>query len=167
MVLLNALLTPDYGLIFWTALIFLILWYFLGRFAWKPIAEALQSRETKITDSLNEAQKAREEMANLKADNERLLNEAKEERARIIKEAKEIGDNIVNQAKDKAKSEIAEIKEAAQLDIQNQKMAAITEVKNLIGTYAIQLSEQVLGRELKDRKEQETYVLEQVSKMKF
>ncbi len=159
------LLEADPGLIFWTTIVFLILWFFLGRTAWKPITSALRSREEKIDNALKEAEKAREEMANLKADHERLISEAKEERSRIIKEAKEIKDGIVNEAKDKAKEESAKILADAQEAIKNEKMAAITEVKNLMGNNAITLAEQVLKRELKDKSEQEAFIEAEVKRI--
>lgn len=167
MLFLSALLTPDLGLIFWTTLIFLILWFFLGKFAWNPIVNALKERENSIENSLRQADIARVEMASLKSDHERLLSDAKEERARIIKEAKEIGDNLISEARDKAKSEAAKIVADTSTEIQNQKMAAITEVKNLIGTKAIALAQQVIKRELKDLDAHEKFVAAEVEKIKL
>lgn len=165
LLLFSALLTPEIGLIFWTTLIFLLLWTLLGKFAWKPIVNALKEREHKIENSLKQADIARQEMANLKTDHERLLNEAKEERAKIIKEAKEIKDSIISEAKEKAKSESAKIIEDAKLEIHNQKMAAITDVKNLIGTTAIDLAKQVIKRELNDTVAHERFVKAEIEKL--
>ncbi len=165
LLLFSALLTPEIGLIFWTTLIFLLLWTLLGKFAWKPIVNALKEREDKIENSLKQADIARQEMANLKTDHERLLNEAKEERARIIKEAKEIKDSIIGEAKEKAKTESSKIIEDAKVEIHNQKMAAITDVKNLIGTTAIDLAKQVIKRELNDTAAHERFVKAEVEKL--
>jgi len=137
----------------------------LGKYAFKPIANALKAREQKIEDALAEAQKAREEMKSLTADNEKLLNEAREERAKIIKEAKEIKDSIVADAKDKAKTEASKVLADAKSEIHNQKMAAITDVKNQIGSYSIELAKQILGRELKNSSEQEAFVAQEVKKI--
>ncbi len=167
MLFLSALLTPDLGLIFWTTLIFLTLWFFLGKFAWNPITNALKEREDKIENSLRQADIARTEMSNLKSDHERLLSDAKEERARIIKESKEIGDSIVNDAREKAKAEAAKIVADSAAEIYNQKMAAITEVKNLIGTKAIELAQQVIKRELNDTAAHEKFVAAEIDKIKL
>ena len=167
MLFLSALLTPDLGLIFWTTLIFLVLWFFLGKFAWNPIVNALRDREDKIENSLRQADIARTEMANLKADHERLLNEAKEERAKIIKEAKEIGDSLVNDAREKAKIEAAKIVADAKTEIHNQKMAAIIDVKNIIGTTAINLAKQVIKRELNDTAAHQRYNAAEIDKIKL
>lgn len=167
MLFLFSLLTPDLGLIFWTTLIFLVLWSFLGKFAWKPIVQALKDREDKIENSLRQADIAHTEMLNLKSDHLRLLNDAKEERARIVKEAKEIGDSIVNDAREKAKAETTKIVADAKVEIHNQKMAAIVDVKNLIGTAAIDLAKQVIKRELHDATTHEKYVAAEIEKIKL
>ncbi|OWY24268.1 ATP synthase F0 subunit B [Sphingobacteriales bacterium UPWRP_1] len=167
LLLSSALMTPDLGLIFWTTLLFLALWFIMGKFAWKPLIGALKERESTIENSLRQADKTRQEMAELKSHHEQLLMEAKEERAKIIKEAKEIKDSIVAEAKEKARTEARKIIEDASAEIHNQKMAAITEVKNLIGTTALDLAAQVLGRELNSTKEQESFVNQELNKIKL
>ncbi len=162
-----SLITPDFGLFFWTVFIFLLLWFLLGKFAFRPIANALRDRESSIDEALQSAEKARLEMANLKSDNERILNEAKEERVRIIKESKEIGQKIVEEAKDKAKDEANKITNAATEDILNQKMAAILDVKNMIGGATVDMAEKLLKRELKDPKVQKDYIAAELDKIKL
>ena len=68
------LVTPDIGLIFWTTVSFAILYFILAKFAWKPILGAVNEREKSIKDALSAAEMAKEEMASLKADNEKILN---------------------------------------------------------------------------------------------
>ncbi|MBC8342961.1 MAG: F0F1 ATP synthase subunit B, partial [Bacteroidetes bacterium] len=105
MLILNALLTPNIGLMFWTIVIFLILLFLLKKFAWKPITEMLKSREESIDEALKQAVKAREEVDTLMAKNFELIAEGQKERDTIIKEAKERSDEIVNQAKEDARKE--------------------------------------------------------------
>lgn len=149
---------PDLGLILWTSVIFLTFWFLLGKTAFGPIAKALKDRETNIQEALDEAKKAKEEMANLKAENEKLLVQAREERAVMLREAKESGTQIVNEAKDKAKSESQKILSEAKLEIENQKKAAITEVKNKVGIMALDIAEKVIKKELKGNVEHESFV---------
>lgn len=149
---------PDLGLILWTSVIFLLFWYVLGKMAFGPIASALKDRETTIQGALDEAKKAKEEMSNLKAENEKLLVEAREERAQMLREAKDSGTKIVNDAKEKAKSEAQKIMTDANLEIENQKNAALTEVKNKVGIMALDIAEKVLKKELKGNPEQEGFV---------
>lgn len=158
---------PDIGLILWTSLVFLFVWFMLGRLAFRPIQKALKQREDDIQGSLDEAKKAREEMANLKAENEQLLVEAREERAKILKEAKEAKETIIKEAKDKAKEEARKIVTSAKEEIENQKMAAVTEIKNKVGLMAIGIAEKVLRKNLEGDKDQEAYVEKLVDEFKL
>ena len=149
---------PDPGIIFWTLVFFLLVWTIVGRLAFRPIQEALKKREKDIQDSIDEAKKARDEMANLKAENEQLLNEAREERAKILKEAKDVKDSIIKEAKEKANEEARKIVMDAKREIENQRMAAVVDIKNQIGNIAIEVAEKVLKRELDDKSAQESFV---------
>ena len=84
------LVTPDVGLLFWTVISFFVLLFLLRKFAWKPIVGTVNDRETSIREALESAEKARLEMQNLQADNERILKEARVERETMLKEAREI-----------------------------------------------------------------------------
>lgn len=152
------LLTPEFGLIIWTLLAFIIVLLILKKFAWKPILNALKEREMSIADSLATAEKVKAEMAQLKSENEALLAKAREERAQLLKEARETKDRIISEAKEQAKIEANKIVVDAQAAIQQQKMAALTDVKNQVGTLVIEVAEKVLRRELGNKSEQENYI---------
>lgn len=162
-----SVIKPDPGSIFWSAVIFIFLYFFLGRVAFRPIQQALRKREEDIQSSLDEAKRTREEMAKLKADNEALLKLAQEERARILREAAETKEAIINEAKAKAKIEARKIVEEAKELIENQKMAAIVEVKNQVGNMAIDLTERLLRTQLKGNAEQEQLVARLMDEMKL
>lgn len=149
---------PTPGLAIWTVVIFLIFWFIVGKFAFKPIAEALSKREHDIQDAIDQSKKTREEMANLRADNEKLLAEAREERSKILQEAKEIKVQMIAEAKEKAKEEASKIVGNAMQDIENQKKAAIAEVKNELGKFALNIAEKVIRKELTGNAEQEKFV---------
>ena len=93
------LVTPSIGLVFWTTIAFLILIFVLGKFAWKPIMQALAEREQSIEDALSSAEKAKEELTRLNNESEQLLKVARSERDTILKEAKQLRDNMVADAK--------------------------------------------------------------------
>lgn len=158
---------PDFGLIFWTTIIFLIFWLMIGKFAFRPIAAALKKRESDIQGSLDEAKRVRQEMANLKAENEALLVQAREERAMILKEAKDAGNRLVEEAKIKAKDEAQKIVANAKEQIENQKMAAITDLKNQVGAFSIEIAEKIIRRELSGNTEQESFVNSLVKEIKL
>lgn len=152
------LLLPGLGLLFWTFVAFLIVFFILKAFAWKPILSSLKERETGIADAIASADKVKAEMASLKNENEAMMAKAREERAVMIKEAKETADKMVADAKDKAKAEYDKIVSDAQVAILQQKNAALTDVKNQVGSLVIQVAEKVLSRELSNKGEQENYI---------
>jgi len=145
------LVTPGFGLVFWTTVSFLILLFLLRKFAWIPILSAVKNREESIEEAIQQAQKAREEMANLKADNERILNEARAERDQMLKEAREIRENMINESKNTAKVEAEKILTSARESIENEKKAAIIDLRNTVGTLAIEVAEKVLRDELSNK----------------
>ncbi len=161
------LITPGLGLLFWMTLAFLLLVFLLGKFAWKPILSMLKERETSIFEALNAANKAKEEMKQLKFSNEQLLQEAKNERDAIMNEARKIRDKLLDEARTKANEEASRIIESAKESIQNEKMAAMTELKNQIAESSLTLAKFVLQRELSDPAKQEEYVHELLKEVKF
>jgi F-type H+-transporting ATPase subunit b len=152
------LLMPALGYFIWTLLAFLIVFFILKKFAWKPILKALSEREKNIADSIATAERVKIEMAQMKSENEAMMQVAREERAQILKEAKEIKDRIVNEAKDQAKLEANKIITEASITIDQQKNAALTDVKNSIGSMVIEVTEKVIRRELSSKAEQEIYI---------
>ncbi|TPE45396.1 F0F1 ATP synthase subunit B [Pontibacter mangrovi] len=156
------LVTPGFGLIFWQLVTFLIVLFLLGKFAWKPIMNALNEREASIENALSAAEKAKLEMQALKADNEKLLAEARMERDKILKEATEAANSIVETSKQKANEEGARMIEQAREAIENEKRAAITEVKNMAATLSLEIAEQILKRELSDKTAQQALAQEYI-----
>jgi F-type H+-transporting ATPase subunit b len=160
-------LLPDPGLLFWSLVIFLLFWFIMSRVAFKPIAEALKKRESDIENSLAEAKQARAEMANLKAENETLLAQAREERTMILKEAKDAKEDIIAEAKTRANAEYTRKVESAILDIENQKKAAMIDLKNRMGQMAVDISEKILRQKLEGGASQEVYVQKLVDEARF
>ena len=153
-----SVIKPDFGLLFWTSIIFLLFWFLIGKFAFKPMAEALRKRESDIQSSLDEAKNARLEMQNLKAENEAILAEAREERTKIIREAKQAGENIIAEAREEAKVQVNRMTVNAKSEIDNMRAEAAIALKNQVGSMAIEIAEKVLNRELDAKSDQEAYV---------
>jgi F-type H+-transporting ATPase subunit b len=161
------LLLPEFGLLIWTLLAFLVVLYILGRFAWPAIVKGLKDREAGITDSLATAERIKAEMAQLKSENEVLLAQAREERALMLKEARDTRDKLINEAKEQAKAMSEKIITDAQLTIERNKMAALIEVKNEIGLLVVEISEKILRRELENKTEQEKYIKKLAEEVKL
>ena len=146
------------GLFFWQSLLFVALLLLLKKFAWKPILDAVNERETSIKDSLSAAEKARDEMQAVQADNKRILKDARTERDALLSEAKTESIQMINQAKEDAKAEADKITAQAQEMIQNEKKAAVDDLKSQVAQLSIDIAEKVLQTELKDKATQEKLV---------
>lgn len=161
------LLKPALGLFFWALLAFMIVFLILKKFAWKPILNMLNERETGIANALQTAEKVKGEMSAMKAENEQLMKQAHEERSAMLKEAKEIKEKMITDAKDLAKTEANKIILDAQEQINRSKMAAITEVKNEIGLLSVAVAEKILRNQLSQDSAQDAYVKKLTEEIKM
>lgn len=141
-------LTSPESLIFWTTIIFVVFFFLMKKFAWKPILGAVKSREESINNALAAAETAKLEMQNLTASNERLLAEARAERDAMMKEAREIKEKMINDAKSEAQAQGEKMISQAKSAIESEKNAAMAELKNQVSTLSIEIAEKVLKSEL-------------------
>ena len=152
------LLIPDYGLLFWQLVVFSIVLTILAVFVWKPVTEALRRRESVIEDSIKSAELAREEMMQIKADNEIVLKEARVQRDQLLKDAK----TVANKIKEDAKSETSKISQKMISDakdiIESEKNAALVQVKNLVSKLSLDIAEKLIREKLKNDKSQQQLV---------
>jgi len=148
------LVTPDVGLLFWTVISFFVLLLLLRKFAWKPIVGTVNDRETSIREALESAEKARLEMQNLTADNERILKEARVERETMLKEAREIKAKMISDAKDEAQTQANKMIEQAQIAIASEKKSAMAELKNHVAGLSVDIAEKMVREELSNKDKQ-------------
>ena len=161
------LVTPGFGLIFWTSVVFIILLILLKRMAWTPILNNVDARNKSIEEALEAAKNARDEMSNLKADNDRILKEARAERDEMLKEARELKANIISEAKNAAKDEADKMIASAKVVIENEKAGAISELKNTVGSLSVDIAEKVLRAELKDVDKQNAFIADMLKDIKL
>lgn len=161
------LLLPNLGVIVWSIIAFVVVLIILRKAAWKPILKSLSDREQGITDALAAAENAKAELANLKSENENLLQQARVERSNMLKEAKETSDKIVAEAQAKAQAQTHQMIEDAKAVIDHQKNQALAEVKTKVGNIAVEIAEKVLRRELAQKSQQEAYINELTNDIKL
>jgi F-type H+-transporting ATPase subunit b len=149
------LVSPNAGTIFWMVLFFSLVLLILKKYAWKPILNTLRNREKTIEDALLSAEHAKEEIIRLKADNEKILADARLERDKLMKEARAMKDKIIQDAQEQAQQEGKKIMEGARLSIENEKKSAINEIKNQIAVLSISIAEKIIHEKLKDNKQKE------------
>lgn len=155
------------GLFFMQAIILVILIVLMRAFAWKPILAALQDREEGIQNALDQAENAKKEMANLQADNEKLLKEARAERETLLKEAREMKDKMISDAKEEAQAQASALVAQAQEAIESEKKAALAELTSQVATLSIDIAEKVVRGELSNKAKQEELVASMLDEAKL
>jgi F-type H+-transporting ATPase subunit b len=160
------LLQPGTGLIIWQFIVFVLLFLFLAKFAWKPILGSLKEREASIQSALDTAERAKQEMLLLKADNEKLLRDAREERERIMREAREASNKMREEATTEAKKAADKIITDARAAINIEKQAALKEVKVQVAMFSLQVAEKLMKKNLSTDKAQKDLVEEYIKDIK-
>ncbi|MBS1559681.1 MAG: F0F1 ATP synthase subunit B [Bacteroidetes bacterium] len=147
-------LLPANGLLFWQVVIFLALVLVLAKFAWKPILSSLKEREESIQNALDQAEKAKQEMASLKSDNEKLLKEAREERDKILRTARTAANQIHEEAQVAAKKTADKMIEDAKAVINTEKQAALRDVRAQVASFSLEIAEKLIKKNLANDKAQ-------------
>jgi F-type H+-transporting ATPase subunit b len=142
------------GLFFWQLVLFIALVLLLRKFAWKPILDAVEKREEGIKNALDSAEKAKLEMENLQADNQKLLKEARAEREEMLKEARDIKNKMIEDAKAEANESASKLIAQAQASIESEKKAAIAELKSQVANLSVEIAEKVVRTELSNKDKQ-------------
>jgi len=144
----------SFGLFIWQTVLFIALIFLLRKYAWGPILDAVNEREEGIKDALTAADKARQEMLDIKSDNDKILKEARAERDSLLKDAREIKEKMLANAKEEAQVIADASVEKTKLAIANEKNAAIAAIKKEMGELSVSIAEKVIKRELADKNKQ-------------
>lgn len=161
------MLSVSFGTVIWTTIAFLLVLFLLGKFAWPSILKSIKDREENITNALKSAEKAREEMKALHADNEKLLAEARAERDEMMKSAREAKENILRDAKEQSRKEGDAIIRSAKETIKNEKAAAIAELKKTVADLSVEIAGKILKTELSDKQKQQELISDALQNSKL
>lgn len=157
----------EFGLFFWQIIIFVGLILLLKKFAWKPILDAVNEREEGIRGALLSAENARQEMQNLQADNQRILQEARMERDTMLKEAREMKEKMIADSKTEAQAQGLKLIEQAKAAIESEKNAAMAELKAQVSNLSIDIAEKLLKDELSNKDAQSKLVEKMLGDVKL
>lgn len=149
-----SLITPDFGLLFWMTIVFLIVLGIVSKFGFKVIVKMVNDRKDYIDSSLQKAHEVNKKLANIKVESDALLQEARERQAAILKEAAATRDAIVEKAQDKAHEETNRLLTEAKVEIENQRQAAVSDIRKQVATLSVEIAEKVLREKLGDEKTQ-------------
>lgn len=146
----NPLVQLDPGLFVWTIITFLILLTLLSKFAWKPLLNALEKREDEITNSLENAEKARKELERLTTEGDEIIAKARSEAQAIVSEGKKAADQLKESTLLKAKEEAVTNLEQAKEQIQVEKDKAIAEIKGEVVGLSLSIAEKLVKKNLNE-----------------
>ncbi|MDE5419841.1 F0F1 ATP synthase subunit B [Labilibaculum sp. DW002] len=161
------LVTPELGTFIWMFIAFASVFFLLKKFAWPSIVDAIEERNDSIKEALLSAESAKEEMAKLQANNERILQEARKEREGMLKEAKELGATLVSEAKQKATLEADKVIESARINIESEKSAALGEIKAQVALLSVEIAEKILRQQFADDQQQKDYFKKLMDEVKL
>ena len=145
------LVSPGLGLIFWMTLAFGIMLLVLRKYAWRPILNTIRERELTISQSLRDAQHIQREMAALEEVRHQKMAETDKLRLELLTQARHEADEIIRQARQRASSEATQILEDGKRAVEAQRNAVVHEIRDQIAKLSIDIAEQVLEDELKDK----------------
>src|SRR6266699_1022719 len=144
----NPLIQPDPGLFIWTIVTFLVLLALLAKFAWRPLLQALESRQERIRKSLEDAERARQELERLHQESAKIMQQARMEAESIVTQTRVDAERLREELKQKAKDEADKILRNAQQQIQLQTRQAIQQIRHEVGDVAVLLASKLLQRHL-------------------
>ena len=148
------LLTPDPGLLFWMVVTFGVVFFILAKFGFPIIVKSVEDRKAYINDALKSAREANEQLAQVKAESDKILSAAHDEQARILSQAAASRDRIVREAQDKARAEGDRLMQEFKKQIETEKESAIRDIRRQVAVLSVGIAEKVLRGELADKKAQ-------------
>ncbi len=154
------------GLIIWTIITFVLLVIVLGKFAWKPLLQALQSREQEIADSLKKAEEARKDSERMMNENKIAMEKASTETARLIAEGRAMAEQLKSDIVAKANESAKKMLEQAKDEITREKESAMSQLRSEVAELSILVAEKILDESLDGVKQKKMVdkVLQQLQK---
>ena len=149
-----SLITPDFGLFFWMAIVFFIVLAILWKWGFPSIVNMVNSRKEFIDDSLRKAHEANERLANIQKEGEAMLQNAREKQAQILKDAADTRDAIVVKAQEKATNEGSRLLNEAKAEIEAEKQNAIRDIRTQVAEISVQVAEKIVREKLSSNESQ-------------
>jgi F-type H+-transporting ATPase subunit b len=146
----NFLVSPNVGLMIWTLLAFGLTFFVLRKAAYPRIAEALEKRRKMIEESIDAAERTRQEADQLLAEYRERLKEAREQAEDIVARAKKASDRFQEESKKQAKTQREELMETTRRDIEAETRRALAEIRKEVANLTVLATEKVTRKALDD-----------------
>lgn len=142
------LFSPESGLIIWTLVVFLSVFFILAKFAWPVITQAIAKREQHIANAIRIADEANEKFERIKEERVSIINAAREEQNKILKEVHILKEKLMDEAKEQASAEAHRMIEEARQTIKAEKDQALKEVRHQVAQLSVEIAGKVLRKNL-------------------
>lgn len=152
------LFTPDFGLIFWMFVAFLLLFLALRKWAWPVIIKSMEDRADLIDKGVEYAQNAKEQLDGARKEAAKYIAEAQKQQAEILRDAARIKTQIIDEARSQAAVEAQKVMDAAKLSIEQSRKEAELQFKNEVSKFSLEIAEKMMRQEMASDKAQVTLV---------
>jgi len=152
------LLTPDFGLIFWQIVSFVVVFLILAKYAWKPILNMIDQREKLINDAVKSATEINDKMAKINEEKEKIILQANFEKNQILHETIESRKKILLQAEQDAKNMTQKMINDAKKDIEVERNKAINDIKKEVMNMSVDIAETLIKEQLDSKMKQEAFL---------
>ncbi|MCM1005358.1 MAG: F0F1 ATP synthase subunit B [Prevotella sp.] len=142
------LFTPDFGLIFWMFVAFLLLFLALRKWAWPVIIKSMEDRADLIDKGVEYAQNAKEQLEGARKESQNYIAEAQKQQAEILRDAAKIKSQIIEEARNEASVEAKKIIDAAKVSIEQSRKEAELQFKNEVSKVSIEIAEKMIRKQM-------------------
>jgi F-type H+-transporting ATPase subunit b len=162
----NPLVQPDPGLFIWTILTFLVLLALLAKFAWRPLLQALESRQNAIKKSLDDADLAKQELARLQQESAKIIEQARVEADMILTRTRSDAERLREDLKAKAKEEADSMLRNAEQQIHLQTRQALQQIRHEVADIGVTIASKLLERNL-DKEDNDRLIRETLQQIEL
>ncbi|MBD5208834.1 MAG: F0F1 ATP synthase subunit B [Bacteroidales bacterium] len=152
------LFTPDFGLVFWMFVAFILLFLVLAKFGWPIIIKNMESRADTIDKGVEYAREAKEQLDNARNEAQKYMDEAQAKQAEMLREAAQMKSQIIEEAKKEASDEAKKVMDAAKVSIEQSRKEAELQFRNEVSKFSINIAEKMLRTQMKDEAAQRELV---------
>jgi F-type H+-transporting ATPase subunit b len=142
------LFTPDFGLVFWMFIAFLVLFLILSKWGWPVIIKSMNSRADAIDKGVEYAREAKDQLDNARAESQKYVEEAQKQQAEILREAAKMKTQIIEEARQEASLEAKKVIDAAKLSIEQSRKEAEMQLRQQVSSFSIDIAEKMLRKKM-------------------
>ncbi|MBD5264732.1 MAG: F0F1 ATP synthase subunit B [Bacteroides sp.] len=148
------LFTPDFGLVFWMFLAFLVLFLILAKWGWPVILKSIDERADKIDKGVEYAQEAKAQLDSARADAQKYIEEAQIKQAEMLRDAAKMKSQMIEEAKTEAAREAQKVMDAAKVSIEQSRKEAELQFRNEVSKFSLEIAEKMVRNQLSNDKAQ-------------